>query len=133
MDPQQEFFTAVRAACMGACENVHDTFLPPPTAAYPFVYIRGTSQDDTRNKSCITGSVQINLDVWHNKPRRRGIVSEIMRKIKLACYAIEHTSNYNWSVRSISAQGPIADNSPGNVVPLVRGMITINADFTPKG
>lgn len=134
MDPQQEFFSAVRAACKALYPNdVYDTILPPPDTPYPFVYIRATTQEDARTKSCLIGDVTLNLDVYHNRPRKRGTVSSMMLAIKQACYAIEETASYKWSVKSINTNGPAAESIKNGMPPLVRGMVTINASFSPRG
>ena len=84
MDSQQELFIALKVQLEKALKskgvNVYDTFLPSEGTPYPYVYI-GSSQlvDDYGNKTMILGNITQVVDVWHNNPRKRGELSEIMQ------------------------------------------------------
>lgn len=86
MDPQQEIFSALLIALNEKYKNtgigVYDTFLPPEGTAYPFVYLGATTQSDQNTKDAVIGNVSQTVHVWHDNPRKRGTVSQVMLDIK---------------------------------------------------
>ena len=99
MDSQQELFIALKVQLEKALKsknvNVYDTFLPSEGTSYPYVYI-GNSQlvDDYGNKTMILGTITQVVDVWHNNPRKRGELSEIMMIVKDVARQISRTSSF---------------------------------------
>lgn len=132
MDSQQELFSALKVQAQKALKNmnvqVYDTFLPGAEAPYPFVYI-GNSQlvDDYGNKSMILGNISQTIDVWHNNPRKRGELSNIMSIVKDVARSIEHTNNYAFRIRNIN-QRILPDNSTST--PLMHGVLELEYQIT---
>ena len=86
MDPQQELFTAVLVELRKRYpDRVYDTFLPPEGTPYPFVYLADNQQVDVQNKTAIFGNVSQTIHVWHDNPRQRGTVSQMMLDVKRIC------------------------------------------------
>ena len=123
-DPQQELFTAIKIGTEALKYDVHDGFLPPPDTPYPFVYLGDNQESDQATKNAVIGSVHQVIHVWHNNPKQRGTVSEMMAKIKTVCRNIGHTAHYSWDVRNMTSR-IIPDNTTNT--PLLHGVI--EADF----
>ena len=102
LDPQQELFTRIKLDIEALGYAVYDGFLPPEGTPYPFVYLGEFRQDDTANKSAVFGSVYPTIHVWHNNPKQRGTVSQMMLAIKTVFRKLERTSNFAWSVRGVT-------------------------------
>ena len=64
----------------------------------------------------ILGTITQVVDVWHNNPRKRGELSEIMQTIKKVVRQINHTNNFAFMIQNItevdtslrSQHGPLA-------------------------
>lgn len=84
MDPQQELFTALLIAAREQGYDVYDGALPPEDTPYPFVYLADSRQADAETKDAVIGSVYQTIHVWHNSPRKRGAVSEMLGSLKTA-------------------------------------------------
>ncbi len=132
MDSQQELFTALKVQLEKALKskgiNVYDTFLPSEGTPYPYVYI-GSSQlvDDYGNKTMILGNITQVVDVWHNNPRKRGELSEIMQTIKKVARQINHTNNFAFMIQNIN-QRILSDSSTG--APLMHGVLELDFRIT---
>lgn len=132
MDSQQELFSALLVKLKKELEskgvNVYDTFLPSEGTPYPYVYI-GNSQlvDDYGNKTMILGNVTQVVDVWHNNPRKRGELSEIMMIVKNVARQINRTNNFAFQIKDIN-QRILSDSSTG--APLMHGVLELDFKIT---
>lgn len=132
MDSQQELFIALKVQLEKALKskgvNVYDTFLPSEGTPYPYVYI-GSSQlvDDYGNKTMILGSVTQVVDVWHNNPRKRGELSEIMMIVKNVARQINRTNNFAFRIHNID-QRILPDTSTSE--PLMHGVLELDFRIT---
>lgn len=132
MDSQQELFTALKVQLEKALKskgvNVYDTFLPSEGTPYPYVYI-GNSQlvDDYGNKTMILGSITQVVDVWHNNPRKRGELSEIMMIVKNVARQINRTNNFAFQIKDIN-QRILPDTSTSE--PLMHGVLELDFRIT---
>lgn len=127
MDPQQELFTELLLKIKELGYGVYDTFLPPEGTPYPFIFIADSQQTDTQTKSAVMGNVYQTIHVWHNNPKRRGTVSEMLLSIKKVCYRLEHTRNYAWMIRNIN-QRILPDNT--TKTPLLHGLLEVEFKFS---
>lgn len=127
MDPQQELFTELLLKTKELGYDVYDTFLPPEDTPYPFVYLADSQQTDDANKTAVFGNVYQTIHVWHNNPRQRGTVSEMLLDIKKVCYRLEHTENFAWMVRNIN-QRILPDNT--TKTPLLHGLLEVEFKFS---
>lgn len=127
IDPQQEIFTQVKVDLENLGYDVYDGFLPPADTLYPFVYLGDCRQSDDENKTAVFGNVYLTIHVWHNSPKQRGTVSNMMLIIKAACRKIARTKNFAWSVRNVNQQ-IIPDNTTG--VPLLHGVVEVEWKFS---
>ena len=123
MDAQQELFTELVQSIRKLGFAVYDGFLPPEGTAYPFVYIADVTQTDTDTKNGTYGRVHPVIHVWHNNPKQRGTVSDMLAQIKQVYRSI-NTKNHSWQALNIN-QRIFADNT--TKTPLLHGVI--EADF----
>lgn len=126
IDPQQELFTRLIFDIKALNYAVYDTFLPPEDTPYPFVYIGDNSLTDEANKSAVFGKVHQVIHIWHNNPRQRGTVSEMMLNVKTVCRGIAKTDNFSWNIRGIN-QRVIPDNTTKS--PLLHGVLEVDFYF----
>lgn len=132
MDSQQELFIALKVQLEKALKskgvNVYDTFLPSGGTSYPYVYI-GNSQlvDDYGNKTIILGTITQVVDVWHNNPRKRGELSEIMMIVKDVARQISRTSSFAFQISNIN-QRILPDTSTSE--PLMHGVLELDFRIT---
>lgn len=129
MDPQQELFTALLTALKEQGYDVYDGFMPPDDTPYPFVYLADSHQVDDENKSAIFGNVYQTIHVWHDSPKRRGTVSNMLGNIKALCRSIRVTDNFSWSVRSMD-QRILTDTT--TKVPLLHGLLDVGFKFSGR-
>lgn len=127
MDPQQELFTELLLKLKELGYDVYDTFLPPEDTPYPFIYLADSQQTDDANKMAVFGNVYQTIHVWHNNPRQRGAVSQMLLDIKKVCYRLEHTENFAWMVRNIN-QRVLPDNT--TKTPLLHGLLEVEFKFS---
>lgn len=127
MDPQQELFTGLLLKLKDLGYGVYDTFLPPKDTPYPLIYLADNQQTDTKTKSALTGNVFQTIHVWHNNPKQRGTVSQILLDIKKICYMLEHTENFGWFVVNIN-QRILPDNT--TKTPLLHGLLEVEFKFS---
>lgn len=125
-DPQQELFTRLKLDLEALGFSVYDGVLPPEDTPYPFVYLGDFRQIDDANKSAVFGIVYPTIHVWHNNPRQRGTVSQMLLQIKTACRRIDHTENFAWAVREMSQQ-IFPDTT--TKMPLLHGVIEAGIAF----
>lgn len=128
MDPQQELFTAIRQMLVELFgeENVYDTFLPPEGTPYPFVYLAESRLADEPNKSAIFGKVFQTVHFWHNDPKKRGTLSNMMLRTKQAVQSLARTNNFALIYLSAD-QRILADNTTKQ--PLLHGVINFEFKF----
>lgn len=126
-DPQQELFSKLKISLEALGYDVYDGALPPEGTPYPFVYLGDCQQMDDANKSAVFGNVYQTIHVWHNNPRQRGTVSQMLLAIKTACRQIDHTANFAWSLRN-PTQRIFADNT--TKTPLLHGVIEAEFSFS---
>lgn len=127
MDPQQELFTELLLKLKELGYDVHDTFLPPKDTPYPFIFIADGQQADTQTKSAVMGNVYQTIHVWHNKPKQRGTVSQMLLDIKKVCYRLEHTENFAWMIQNVN-QRILPDNT--TKPPLLHGLLEVEFKFS---
>lgn len=120
MEAQQELFTALKLALEEKGYAVYDGRLPPEGTAYPFIYLGNFGQNDTFTKREAHGRVYPVIHVFHNDPKRRGTVSDMIRNVKATCVGIRRTDNFGWMVRNVSIR-IMEDNT--TKTPLVHGVI----------
>lgn len=126
MDPQQELFTELLVQLRKKGYDVYDTFLPPKDTPYPFIFIADNQQVDAPNKTAVFGNVYQTIHVWHNNPKQRGMVSEMLLNIKQVCYSLKHTANFTWNVRNIE-QRILSDTT--TTQPLLHGILNVEFYF----
>lgn len=127
IDPQQELFTALKLSLEAQGLDVYDSVLPPENTPYPFVYLGDCQQVDDANKNAVFGNVYQTIHVWHNNPKQRGTVSEILLKIKTVCRELEHTPNFMFMLTNASQQ-ILSDTT--TKTPLLHGVIEIEWKFS---
>lgn len=132
MDSQQELFIALKVQLEKALKsknvNVYDTFLPSEGTSYPYVYIGNTQLvDDYGNKTMILGTITQVVDVWHNNPRKRGELSEIMMIVKDVARQISRTSSFAFQISNIN-QRILPDTSTSE--PLMHGVLELDFKIT---
>ena len=120
MDPQQELFTELLLKLKDMEYDVYDTFLPPEGTPYPFIFIADSQQTDTQTKSAVMGNVYQTIHVWHNSPKQRGTVSQMLLDIKKVCYKLKHTENFAWMIQNVN-QRILPDNT--TKTPLLHGVL----------
>ncbi len=127
MDPQQEIFTELLLKLKELGYDVYDTFLPPEDTPYPFIFIADSRQTDTQTKSAVIGNVYQTVHVWHNNPRQRGTVSQMLLNIKKICYKLKHTENFAWMIRNVN-QRILPDKT--TKTPLLHGLLEVEFKFS---
>lgn len=127
MDPQQELFTELLVQLRKKGYDVYDTFLPPKDTPYPFIFIADNQQVDAPNKTAVFGNVYQTIHVWHNNPKQRGTVSEMLLNIKQVCYSLKHTANFAWNIRNVD-QRIRPDNT--TKIPLLHGLLEVEFKFS---
>jgi hypothetical protein len=126
-DPQQELFTRIKLDTEALKYAVYDGFLPPPDTPYPFVYLGDNQQTDRDTKDAVIGRVHQIIHVWHNNPKQRGKVSDMMLGIKTICRNIRRTAHHSWEARNISSR-IFPDNT--TKTPLLHGVVEVDFYFT---
>lgn len=127
MDPQQELFTELLLKLKDLEYDVYDTFLPPEGTLYPFIFIADSQQTDTQTKSAVMGNVYQTIHVWHNNPKQRGMVSQMLLDIKKVCYKLEHTENFDWMIQNVN-QRILPDKT--TKTPLLHGVLEVEFKFS---
>ena len=127
MDPQQELFTALLLQIGKQGYDVYDTFLPPEGTPYPFVYLADSHMTDDANKTAVFGNVFQTIHIWHNNPRQRGTVSQMLLEIKSICRRLEHTENFAWQLRNVD-QRILPDNT--TKTQLLHGLLEVEFKFS---
>ena len=131
MDPQQEMFSilliALKEKYKDTGTGVYDTFLPPEGTPYPFVYMDECTENDQLTKRGTIGEVNQTIKVWHNSPKQRGKVSEILSDIKQICASIEHTEHYAWIMQR-PTQRIIQDTTTKQ--PLLMGILEVGFKYS---
>lgn len=127
MDPQQELFTELLLRLKELGYDVYDTFLPPEGTPYPFIFIADSQQTDTPTKSAVIGNVYQTIHVWHNNPKQRGTVSQMLLDIKKVCYKLKHTENFAWMIQNVN-QRILPDKT--TKTPLLHGVLEVEFKFS---
>ena len=70
---------------------------------------------------------RIRLSIWHDNPRQRGTVSQMMLDVKRICYSLEHTDHFAWMIKNVT-QRILPDNTTGQ--PLMHGILEIEFSFS---
>lgn len=126
-DSQQELFTKIKLDIEAKGYAVYDGELPPENTPYPFVYLGEFRQSDTGLKGAIVGNVYTTIHVWHNSPKKRGTVSQMLLDIKTICRHIEHTDGFSWLFNSVT-QRIITDTTTKQ--PLLHGVLELGYKFS---
>ena len=128
MDPQQELFSTLLLDLKKQYpDSVYDTFLPPEGTPCPFVYLADSDLTDKANKTAVFGNVSQTIHVWHDNPRQRGTVSQMLLHIKQICRHLEHTGNFSWSVQGLN-QRILPDTTTNQ--PLLHGIVEVTFLFS---
>lgn len=126
-DPQQELFSCL----MGTLRDTYDVYdegLPGPETDYPFIYMGATQQIDRQLKGIITGRVIITLHFWHNNPRQRGTLSQMMLDAKQRARKLTGTY-YAWHLINMNQQ-ILTDDSTDET--LLHGVLELEFSFENK-
>lgn len=126
MDPQQELFTELLLKIKELGYDVYDGELPPDGTPYPFVYLGDSQQTDTANKTAVFGQVFQTIHVWHNNPKNRGTVSNILLAVKGVCRKIRNTDNFLWCPKNMN-QRILPDGTAKT--PLLHGILEAEFKF----
>jgi len=126
LDPQQELFTALRLRLEALGCRVYDGALPPERTLYPFIYLADSSMLDDPNKSAIFGTVFQTVHIWHNRPDRRGKLSDLLSKVKAICRQLDYTASYAWDLRQVD-QRILTDTT--TKTPLLHGVLELEFKF----
>ena len=126
-DPQQELFTAFKVNLEAKGYAVYDGFLPPKDTPYPFIYLGDFRQTDAIHKNAITGSVYPIIHVWHDNPRQRGTVSNMIADIKATIYKTGRTENFGWLTQTVDSR-IFPDNT--TKTPLLHGTVEAVLKFS---
>lgn len=127
MDSQQEIFTELKTRLEKLGYSVYDSVLPPDGTPYPFIYLGENQQIDTENKSAVFGSVFQTIHVWHDSPKKRGTVSNMLSTVKMICRTVEHTPNFSWFVKNTN-QMILTDTT--TKTPLLHGVLKVEFRFS---
>ena len=127
LDPQQELFTAYKLAFEAMGYSVYDGVMPPLDTPYPFIYLGDFRQNDKMYKNAVTGFVYPTIHVWHNNPKQRGTVSQMMSDVKWVIYSLNKTKAFNWLVQSVDTQ-IITDDTTNT--PLLHGAVEAGLKFS---
>lgn len=123
MDPQQIIFTKMMLELKKKGLTVYDGELPQK-ATYPFVYMGENQIVDRNRKGVIQGTVYQTIDVWHNNPKKRGTLSEVVATVKETAREVADAPGWCLTTCSSSIRN---DNSTDK--PLVRGIIELGFEF----
>lgn len=126
-DPQQELFTAYKLSLEAKGYAVYDGCLPPEDTPYPFIYLGDFSQSDDQHKNAVTGRVHPTIHVWHNNPKQRGTVSQMLLDVKAVIYKTERTEHFGWLVQTVDSR-IIPDNTTNT--PLLHGIVEAGLKFS---
>lgn len=126
-DPQQELFSKLKIDIEALYGTVYDGFLPPDDTPYPFIYLGDCQQTDEANKSAVFGHVHQVIHIWHNNPKQRGTVSEMMLNVKNVCRNIGRTAHHSWDARGMTSR-IIPDNTTKS--PLLHGVLEVDFYFS---
>lgn len=126
-DPQQELFTAYKLSLEAKGYAVYDSGLPPEDTPYPFIYLGDFRQSDQMFKNAVTGTVYPMIHIWHNNPRQRGTVSQMLLDVKAVIYGTKKTDYFNWLVQSVDTE-IIPDNT--TKTPLLHGVVNATVKFS---
>lgn len=126
-DPQQELFTAYKLNLEAKGYAVYDGCLPSEDTPYPFIYLGDFSQSDDQHKNAVTGRVNPTIHVWHNNPKQRGTVSQMLLDVKAVIYKTVRTQNFGWLVQTVDSR-IIPDNTTNT--PLLHGIVEAGLKFS---
>ena len=129
IDPQQELFSQILVELLKLKEKgwgVYDGQLPPDGTPYPFIYLADNTQDDTMYKNGVTGEVDQVIHVYHNNPKQRGAVSQMLTEIKKICLSVK-SNRYKWMLTQCT-QRIMPDNTTKE--PLLHGHLEVTYKFS---
>lgn len=118
MDKQQDLFTYLVVKLREEGYTVYDCGVPGPSATYPYILLSNMQQVDEITKLGAVANVYPTIDVYHDIVTQRGLVSDIMMRIKQIC--MEFATENNWLLSGISTQIR-PDNT--TAVPLLHGIL----------
>lgn len=122
--PQQQIYDAVFLIAHQLGYSVYD-YLPADEVDYPFIYIGEYINDDTQNKSTVTGVMTQTMHVYHTVRGRRELTTMI-NNIKNECMKLKHTENFYVSYRRSNEQ-VLTEIESGE--PLLHGILEIEFSF----
>lgn len=126
MDPQQELFTELLLKIKKLGYDVYDGELPLEGTPYPFIYLGDSQQTDAANKTAVFGQVFQTIHVWHNNPKNRGTVSNILLAVKGVCRNVRNTDNFLWCLKNME-QRILPDDTAKS--PLLHGILEAEFKF----
>lgn len=122
--PQQQIYDRVFSESLNLNYHTYD-YLPASDAQLPFVFIGEQFNQDTANKSIVTGNVQQTIHIYGSK-RQRKEVSTMMNSLKFVMRKIRKTDNFHISVIGLNSQ-MMVDNSTSST--LWHGIVEIEFKF----
>lgn len=128
MDPQQELFSYLLVELKKLGYDVYDGYLPPDKTPYPFIYLANSQMTDDRSmKDAVFATVNQTVHVWHNTPRQRGTVSNMLLDIKRVAYSAKSTGTFKWRLTNVN-QTILNDDTTSE--PLLHGVIELEFKLT---
>src|SRR5690625_3841986 len=122
--PQQQIYDRVFSESLNLNYHTYD-YLPASDAQLPFVFIGEQFNQDTANKSIVTGNVQQTIHIYGSK-RQRKEVSTMMNSLKFVMRKIRKTDNFHISVRGLNSQMMVDNSTPST---LWHGIVEIEFKF----
>src|SRR5699024_4473315 len=122
--PQQQIYDRVFSESLNLNYHTYD-YLPASDAQLPFVFIGEQLNQDTANKSIVTGNVQQTIHIYGSK-RQRKEVSTMTNRLKFVIRKIRKTDILHISVRGVNSQ-MMVDNSTSST--LWNGIVEIEFKF----
>lgn len=122
--PQQQIYDRVFSESLNLNYHTYD-YLPASDAQLPFVFIGEQFDQDTANKSTVTGNVQQTIHIYGSK-RQRKEVSTMMNSLKFVMRKIRKTDNFHISVIGLNSQMMVDNSTPST---LWHGIVEIEFKF----
>lgn len=122
--PQQQIFDSLYALSLEQGNDTYD-YLPPSEAKYPFVHIGEQFDNDTANKTNVSGELTQFIHVY-NVHEKRMETTSILNNLKHAVREIRHTETFYISVRGVRQRLIVDSSTP---TPLLKGMLEIDFKF----
>lgn len=123
MDEQQELYTALRTGLICEGFDVYDADIPTDPK-YPFIVMADTTTELKAVKFGRAGKVTQHIYVYHNSPKKRGTLSDMVSKVQKLCGRLIRTRNYSWKLTNYNAKYDKSDETENAII-----RADINATF----